>query len=180
VSVGSVQNSKKKDEMLQEEADLKPISAPLAANTTGILKASLIFMLFSSLSLCRCVKYLCLCICICVFVSAILFDCFHSHPSVCVCVGVTFAGKYIFAWEVAQGHGLAQLNLTRLAIAFAFAFRPAVSSACSSFFTHIFFAFIFRTVCSFAAWLFIYYLLLAKIVLALQTEKRLATVEPKP
>jgi len=58
-----------------------------------------------------------------------------------VCVGVTFAGKYIFAWEVAQGHGLAQLNLTRLAIAFAFAFafRPAVSSACSSFFTHIFF-----------------------------------------
>jgi len=99
-----------------------------------------------------------------------------------VCVGVTFAGKYIFAWEVAQGHGLAQLNLTRLAIAFAFAFafRPAVSSACSSFFTHIFFSFIFRTVCSFAAWLFIYYLLLAKIVLALQTEKRLATVEPKP
>jgi len=53
-------------------------------------------------------------------------------------VWVTFAGKYIFAWEVAQGHGLAQLNLTRLAIAFAFAFRPAVSSACSSFFTHIF------------------------------------------
>jgi len=61
----------------------------------------------------------------------------------------------IFAWEVAQGHGLAQLNLTRLdspafAFAFAIAFRSALSSDRSSF-LHIFCALTFRTVCSFAA-----------------------------
>jgi len=59
----------------------------------------------------------------------------------------------IFAWEVAQGHGLAQLNLTRLdspAFAFAIAFRSALSSDRSSF-LHKFFALTFRTVCSFAA-----------------------------